>query len=105
MCRKCDTLTLLTTNDAFWRCQILATCYQLAQSVLKIGSVLAEKVGQWEVGGCTALPDSAWRQLQLPVEKPWSMAGGPFVCFLAQTGLETPLSPCRDSISGILGSF
>ena len=36
----------LTTDDAFWCCQILATCYQLAQSVLKIGSVLAESVGQ-----------------------------------------------------------
>ena len=53
------------------------------QSVLKIGSVLAERVG--EVGGCTALADSAW---QLPVEKPWSMLGGPFVCLLAQTGVE-----------------
>ena len=45
-------------------------------------------MGQGEVGGCTALADSAWRRLQLPVEKPWSMPGGPFVCFLAQTGVE-----------------
>ena len=39
----------LTTDDAFWRCQILAACYQLAQSVLKVGSVLAERVrqGRW----------------------------------------------------------
>ena len=59
-------------------------CYQLAQSVLKIGSALAERVGQGEVGGCTALADSAWRRLQLPVEKPWSMLGGPFVCFLVE---------------------
>ena len=85
----------------------MAACYQLAQSVLKIGSALAERVGQGEVGGCTALADSAWRRLQLPVEKPWSMPadsawrrlqlpvekpwsmpGGPFVCFLAQTGVE-----------------
>ena len=75
--------------------------YQLAQSILKIGYALTEMVGQGEVGGCTPLGDSAWRPLQLPVEKPWSMPGGPFVCFLAQTGVE----PCRDSISGILGSF
>ena len=68
--------------------QILAACYQLAQSVLKIGSALAERVGQGEVGGSTALPDSAWWRLQLPVEKPWSMTGGPFVCFLAQMGVE-----------------
>ena len=63
------------------------------QSVLKIGSALAERVGQGEVGGCTPLADSAWRSLQLPVEKPWSMLGGPFVCFLAQTGIEnTPFT-------------
>ena len=78
----------LPTDDAFWRCQILDVCYQLVQSVFKIGSVLAERVGQGEVGGSTALPDSAWWQLQLAVEKPWSMMGGPFVCFLAQTGAE-----------------
>ena len=95
----------LPTNDAIWRRQILAACYQLAQSVLKIGSALAERVGQGEVGGCTALADSAWRRLQLPVEKPWSMPGGPFVCFLAQTGVENAPFTCRDSISGILGSF
>ena len=35
----------LPTDDAFLRHQILAACYQLAQSVLKIGSALAEKVG------------------------------------------------------------
>ena len=81
----CSLINPLTTNDAIWRRQILAACYQLAQSV---GSALAERVGQGEVGRCTALADSAWRQLQLPVEKPWSMPGGPFVCFLAQTCVE-----------------
>ena len=40
------------------------------------------------MGGCTALADSAWRWLQLPVDKPWSMRGEPFVCFHAQTGVE-----------------
>ena len=59
------------------------------QSVLKIGSVPAERVGQVEVGKYTALPDSAWWWLQLPVEKPLSMLGGPFVCFLARTGVES----------------
>ena len=38
----------------FWRRQILAACYQLAE----------------EVGGCTTLADSAWWPLQLPVESP-----------------------------------
>ena len=77
----------LTTDDAFWCCQILAACHQLPQS---IGSALAERVGQRDVGGCTALGDRAFWQLRLPVEKPWSMpgAGGPFVYFLAQTGVE-----------------
>ena len=68
----------------------MAACYQLAQSVLKIGSAhaLAERVGKGEVGGCTALADSAWQPLQPAVEKPWSMLGWPFVCLLAQTGVE-----------------
>ena len=78
----------LTTDDAFWHCQFLATCYQLAQSVLKIGSAVAERVGQVEVGESTALADSAWRPLQLPVEKPRSALGVPFVCFLAQRSVE-----------------
>ena len=43
------TLNPLTRN--------LAACYQLTQSVLKIGSALAERVGRGEVG------DSAWRLL------------------------------------------
>ena len=60
----------------FWP-HVISWRNQLAQSVLKIGSALAERVGQGEVGRCTALADSAWRRLQLPVEKPWSMPGGP----------------------------
>ena len=64
---RCAYINPLTTDDAFWHHQILAACYQLAQSVLEIGSVLAERVGQGEVGGSTALPDSAWWWLQLPV--------------------------------------
>ena len=43
-------LNPLTTNDDYSR-----------QSVLKISSALAERVGQGEVGGSTALADSAWR--------------------------------------------
>ena len=48
------------------------------------------------MGGCTPLYDSAWRLLQLAIEKPWSMPGGPLFCFLA---------PRRGSICDILGSF
>ena len=53
-------VNLLTTNDDYSRHRNSATCYQLAQ---------AETVGQWEVGGCTTLADSAWRLLQLAIER------------------------------------
>ena len=81
---------LLTTDDTFW---LLATCYQLAQSVLKIGSVVAERVGQGEVGGCTPLADSAWRLLQLAVDKPWSMPGGLFMVVKELNPEFFPLEP------------
>ena len=35
----------LPTDDAFWHHLILAACYQLVQSALKIGSALAKRVG------------------------------------------------------------
>ena len=41
----------LTAIDAYTRHRNSAACYQLAQSVLKIGSALAERVGQGGVGG------------------------------------------------------
>ena len=63
----------LTTNDTFWRHRFLVACYQLAQSVLKIGS---------GGGGCTPLAHHAWRPLQLDVEEPWSMLGGA-ICLLS----------------------
>ena len=47
-------------NDDYSRHRNSAACYQLAQSVLKIGSALAERVGQEEVGWSTALADSTW---------------------------------------------
>ena len=78
----------LTTNDDYSSHQNSAACYQLAQSVLKIGSALAERVGQGEVGGCTALANSAWRLSQLAIERAWSALYGPFICFLVQTGIE-----------------
>ena len=78
----------LTTNDDYSHHRNSAACYQLAQSVLKIGSVVAERLGQGEVGGCTTLADSAWRLLQLAIERTWSELYGPFFCFLVQTGVE-----------------
>ena len=49
---------------------------------LKIGSALAERVGQGEVGGCTTLADSAWWRLQLAIERAWSALDGPSSAFL-----------------------
>ena len=77
----------LTTDDTFWRHLTLAACHQLAQSVLKMGSA-SRKGGTGEVGGWTPFGDSVWRLLQLAVKKLLSVPGGPFVCFLAQTGVE-----------------
>ena len=50
----------LTTNDDCSRWNS-TTCYQVVQSVLKISSVSAERVGPEELGGCTRLGGSAWR--------------------------------------------
>ena len=70
------------------------------QFVLKIGSVPAKRVGQEEVGGCSALGNSAWWLLQLVIEKAWSALDGPFFSLLVETSVEMVLSPCRVSISG-----
>ena len=75
-------------NDDYSRHRNSAACYQFVQSVLKIGSALAERVGQEEVGGSTALADSAWRLLQLAIEWAWSVLGGLFFCFLVHTSVE-----------------
>ena len=50
----------LVTDDAFWCRQFLATCDQLARLVLKIGSALAERVGQGDEGRCNPMGGSAW---------------------------------------------
>ena len=76
----------LPMNDNYSHHRNLAACYRLAQSVLKIRSALAERVGQGEVGGCTPMGDSAWRLLQLAIESPGQ--DGPFFCFLAHTSVE-----------------
>ena len=62
---KLQAVNPLTTNDDYSRHRDSVACYQLVQFVLKIGSAVAERVGQGEVGGCTTLADSAWWLLQL----------------------------------------
>ena len=91
----------LTTSDEYSRHRNSAACYQLAQSVLKIGSALAERVGQGEVGGATAVADHAWQLLQLlvadhawqllqlAIEMARSALDSPLFCFLVQTGVES----------------
>ena len=74
-------------NDDYSHHRSSVTCYQLVQSILKIGSALAERVGQGEVGGCTTLADSEWRLLQLAIERAWSVLDGLFFCFLVQTSV------------------
>ena len=55
-------------NDDYSHHQNSAACYQLVQSILKIGSVLAERVGHDEVCESTTLTDNAWRLLQLAID-------------------------------------
>ena len=86
-------LNPLTTNDAIWHSLTLAACYQLPQSVLKIGFALAKKAGQVEVGGFQHGVLCTWQLPWLAVEKPWSALAGPFLTLLAQTGSRTTPLP------------
>ena len=40
------------------------------------------------MGGCHPLDECMVAVERLPVEELWSALGGPFFCFLAQTGVE-----------------
>ena len=51
----------LTTNDDYSRHKNSDASHQLAQSVLKIGSALTERVGQGEVGGSTSNLEKYYR--------------------------------------------
>ena len=101
----CEGRACHLTDDAIWHCQNFGRKFSVGEFCFEDRFCTSRKGGTGrKVGGSTALPDSTWWQWQLLVEKPWSMMGGPFVCFLARTGVETLPSPCRDSISGNLGS-
>ena len=81
-------LNPLATNDDYSH-RNSAACYQLAQSVLKIGWFCASrKVGQGEVCGSTTLADRAWQLLQLAIENAWSALDGPLFCFLVQMSVR-----------------
>ena len=70
------------------------TCYQLAQSVLRIGSALAERVGQGEVGRHSYDMTCTWWLSWLAVEKPWLALVLPFLSFFKHMGIETAPLPC-----------
>ena len=72
----------LTTNDDYSH-QNSAACFQLAQSVLKIGSALAEREKWWDRGRWVA--DSAWRLLQLAIERKGLVSTGCPVLVLSCT--------------------
>ena len=82
------TINPLTTDDRL----TLAACYQLAQSILKVGFALAKKVG-WGGGWAQREVPCTWQLPWLAREEPWSAVAGPFLALLAQTGSgTTPLA-------------
>ena len=83
----------------------MAACYQLAQSILKIGFTLAKKVGKGGMGGFQHGVPCTWHLPWLAIRKPWSALAGPFLSFLTQTGIERLLHLCKNSISATADSF
>ena len=79
---------LLTMIDDYSRHRNLAACYQLARSISEIGSALAKRMGQGEVGGYTTPADCAWQLLQVTIERGWSVLDSLFFCLLVQTSAE-----------------
>ena len=76
-CCTCN-INSLTTDDEGTRHATLAACYQLVQSILKIGFALAKKGEMGEVGGHSHDMPYTWWLSWLAVEKPWSALAGPF---------------------------
>ena len=59
--KEVEILNHLTTNGDYIRHRNSVACYQFVQSILKIGSALAERVGRGKVSGCHPEGDSAWQ--------------------------------------------
>ena len=93
----------LTTDDECTRHENLAACYQLVQSVLKIGFALAKMVAEGEVGRDMLC---IWQLSWLPVEKPWLALAEPFLSFFLHKWAQKRLfCLCRGSISDTLDKF
>ena len=72
-------------NYKWWLFSLSKFGYMLSVGAIHFENrFLEERVGQEETGGCTTLGDSAWRMLQLAIEKAWSTLDGPFFCFLVK---------------------
>jgi len=84
----------LTTDDECTCHVTLAACYQLAQSVLKIGFVLAKKGGIRGGGWVHRELPCTWQLPWLAVEKPWSALAWPFLHMAAA------LAGCRKALVG-----
>ena len=78
-------------------CGVVAVCYQLAQSVLKIARFCTNRKG-WTGGRWVGAP--FWVtvhggcMLQLAVEKPWLVLGGHLSAFSHKRVEKMLLSPC-----------
>jgi len=98
-----DTFNPLTTDDAIWRCLILAACYQLAQSVLKIGFALAKKsrIG----GGRWVLARGAVHMAAALAGCRKALVGTGWAISHHKQAQEPLLSPCSGTISGLVGSI
>ena len=89
----CKMIWALTTNDAYCCPLTSAPCYQLVQSVLKIGSVVAKKLGQEEVGRYIQdMPSTCWLPW-LAIEGPWSAMAELFLTLLAPMDKKKQSSP------------
>ena len=71
---KSESVNPLTTDDECTCHATLAACYQLVQSVLKTGFVLAKG---WDRGSHDML--CTWQLSWLAVERPWLALAGPFL--------------------------
>ena len=83
----------LTTNDDYRHRPDLDTCYQFAQSISKVCSVLEERVGQGKVGGWqheAAVAAGCRKALLCPTRINFLLSNAPFTLWC---------------LSGILGSF
>ena len=67
----------------FWLQHTAHWVKKLVSARLHIGSALAERIGEGEVGGVTHTVLCTWRLLGLAVKGPWLALGGPVLTLAA----------------------